>query len=695
MMPRAAARPLLDPKQLRWLGALLLAVQLPLTFDMPLWVSVSGIALVSARIALTRRSRMERDRVLARMPSYVLALFALGTALALRQTYGHFIGRDPCVAFLFVLVGIKFFEARVIRDGTLLVCLASFMIVTEFFYDQSLLAAAATTPALLLVVCVLQMLAPPARIKEEYRLRDPLRRAARLLIEGVPLALLLFVLFPRLSAPLWGLPSDIGARTGLSDRMHPGSISELTRSDAVAFRVDFADAIPPPSARYWRGPVFTRFDGREWSPTDSRQPGRVVLARDASWVVYTVTLEPTFKTSLFALDLPASLPRSTDPASDEDNGASVGIITRDQQVLARAPITQPLRYIQLSMLSDRYPAQPGAAGAAEVHDNLALPRGSNPRTVAFARELRATHSDDLAFARAALGWFSDEPFYYTLHPPPLQGDEIDAFLFDTRRGFCEHYASAFVVLLRAAGIPARVVTGYQGGEVNPNGGYLIVRQSDAHAWAEALIDGQWRRFDPTAAVAPNRIEYGIGGALPAEQGLPLLARIDSSVVKRLQLAWDALNHGWRQHVVGFNFAEQQALWRFWRLERFAPWQIVLGVSVLTGLWAGGLLLWFALRHRQRDDRVVMLWNALCRRLARAGLPREAQEGPLAYAGRAAARWPGFAAAFAIIGQTYAELRYGTTPTRGGGEYERAIGRLRHAIAVLPRARTLRDTGAPG
>ncbi len=458
----------------------------------------------------------------------------------------------------------------------------------------------------------------------------------------------------------------------------------------MAFRVDFATAIPAPAQRYWRGPVLSEYDGQEWTAGHFLQPGRVQAARGADMALYTVTLEPHFKRSLFALEYPASLPRSTDPSLDE-GAAAIGTLMSDQQLIARRVVSQPLRYFQISTLQDAFPAAAGAAGEIEIRRNLALPRGS-PRAHAFAGELRRTYPDDPGYIAAVLRWFRQEAFFYTLHPPLTGHDPVDQFLFETRRGFCEHYASAFVVLLRAAGIPARVVTGYQGGEVNPSGGYLIVRQSDAHAWAEARIGGQWQRFDPTAAVAPERIEYGLGGALPSEQEVPFLARMERGWLKRVQLAWDALNYDWRRNVIGFSFTEQRSLWRYLHLDRWAPWQVVLGVAILAFLWAGGLLLWFALRHRQRDDRVVLLWTGLCQRLARAGLPREMHEGPVTYVGRAATRWPAFAAAFSVIGMTYAELRYGRAATQGEVEYDRAIARLRHAIAVLPGTRTLRTSG---
>ncbi len=371
------------------------------------------------------------------------------------------------------------------------------------------------------------------------------------------------------------------------------------------------------------------------------------------------------------------------------------MLTRDQQLIARIPVTQPLRYQQTSNLRNAYPAVSGPDLEREIAENLELPRAranSNPRTMAFAAKLRRAYHDDAAYINAVLDGFHKESFFYTLSPPPLGANPVDGFLFDTRRGFCEHYASAFVVLLRAAGIPARVVTGYQGGTINPNGGYMIVRQSDAHAWAEALVGGQWRRFDPTAAVAPSRIQMGLGGAVPLTDPIPMLARLDETFLKSLQLSWDAINHDWRRNVIGFNFDRQRSLWREWKLNVLAPWQVTAIVIAIAAVWVGALLGWLAWRRR-RQDRARALWDAMCARLGRAGLPRAAHEGPLAYAARAAARWPEFTGAFGIIGDSYAALRYGPVAAHADTTLERAsaLWRLKRAVDLLPSPAELRTT----
>jgi hypothetical protein len=251
------------------------------------------------------------------------------------------------------------------------------------------------------------------------------------------------------------------------------------------------------------------------------------------------------------------------------------------------------------------------------------------------------------------------------------------------------------VLLRAAGIPARVVTGYQGGEINPRGGYLIVRQSDAHAWAEALVDGEWRRYDPTAAVAPSRIQMGLGGALPASADVPMFARLDAGWLKSIQLAWDAVNHDWRRQVVGFNYDSQRALLRELKLDRVAPWQYVALVAAIALAWVAFALGWLTWR-RGRRDRAVVHWQALCTRLARAGLPRLAHEGPLAYAERAAARWPSLAGELRALGAAYATLRYGPASARADTDGERAaaLSDLERGIAGLPRPSELRAMAGP-
>jgi len=670
----------LGPLQIRWLGALLIAAQLPQAADLPLWVAGFGIALVALRLWLLTRDRARPGTSPARIPSWTLVVFALVAALLIRSSYGYLVGRDPSVAFLFILVGIKFLEARTLRDGTLLVCLGAFLTITPFLFRQSPIAALAMLPALVALCGTLAALAARTPASSAIaRPRVALALAGRLLVQGLPLAAMLFVLFPRLATPLWGLPHASRATTGLSDTMSPGMIAELTQEDAVALRADFAGSPPPPSQRYWRGPVLSRFDGATWSSNYLRIDGKATRG-DTPEIAYTVTLEPNERPWLFALEFPTALPRIAEQA-----GASEVTITRDQQLMLRRPVGQVMRYAASSSLRDRHPAV-----EREHAENLRLPALANPRTLALARELRERHADDRALILAVLAKFRDEDYTYTLAPGVVhRSDPVDGFLFDSRRGFCEHYASAFAVLLRGAGIPARVVTGYQGGELNPRGHYLIVRQSDAHAWVEAIVDGYWQRFDPTGAVSPLRIESGISRALPDAYELPLFSRLQGGWLKDAQWLADAMNHAWRRHLIGFDRSRQHALLSALDLDPDQPWQAASVVVTGVAAWMLALLGWLAWRRTKRE-RMHAVWSDLCKRLAHAGLPREPHEGPMAFAARASRRWPDYAIAFHAIGESYAKLRYAAT---GAREREALVATLERAFDVLPAAAQLRGAAA--
>ncbi|MEO6749367.1 MAG: DUF3488 and DUF4129 domain-containing transglutaminase family protein [Casimicrobiaceae bacterium] len=678
---KASAPPPLSLAQIRWLGAMLIAAQLPQAPHLPLWIACFGITLVALRLWLLRDDATRRNAAPARIPSWTLVLFALAAAWFVRVSFdGHLAGRDPSVAFLFILVGIKFLESRTRRDGMLLVCLASFLLITPFLSNQSPFAALMVVPAILLLGGALDALGRDGAELPPWR--TTLRRIGLMLLQGVPLAALLFLLFPRLSSPLWGLPQDYSAQSGLSDTMAPGMISELSLSDAVAFRVDFDGPPPPPSLRYWRGPVLTRFDGRVWSGLPQRGEGGFASGPAGAAVRYSVSLEPSDRPWLFALELPAAVPR-IEGVEDDRRGPQV-MLTADRQVITRAAVSQAIRYTAVSVLRDHFPA------ASELDVRLAmLPARGNPRTRALAATMRERYPGDREYIAAVLAMFHDENFVYTLTPPLTPTDPVDMFLFDERRGFCEHFASAFTVLLRDAGIPARVVTGYQGGEINPRGGYMIVRQSDAHAWSEAYVDGEWRRYDPTAAVAPSRIERGMASAMGAGEPVPRFARMDDGWLDNLQLTLDAMNHAWHRDIIGFDEARQRELWRGLRITvDNAPW--VLAIAALgIGAW-GALLLALLAWRRRRGERAIALWRAACAKLASAGLPRMPWEGPLDYAGRASARWPQFAIAFAAIAESYAALRYGHAGARIG-EREALLATLARAVDVLPPAGSLRES----
>jgi protein-glutamine gamma-glutamyltransferase len=325
---------------------------------------------------------------------------------------------------------------------------------------------------------------------------------------AAPVALVMFLLFPRVPGPFWALPSRSAAGlTGLSDEMSPGMISQLIQSDEIAFRVSFEGPEPPQSALYWRGPVLERFDGSTWRDLERLPQLSPRMQLRGPSFRYRITLEPHGRAWLLALDFPARW-------SDRD-----AMLTNEFQLVSRRPIDSA-HALEIESWPEASP-EPELSPLLRMR-NLQQPEGRNPRSTELAIALRAAAGSDAAFVDAVLRHFREQPFVYTLQPPLLGSvHPVDEFMFRTRRGFCEHYASAFTLMARAAGVPARVVTGYQGGEVNPISNRLVVRQSDAHAWSEVWLEGRgWTRVDPTGAVAPNRIELSLGDALPAGERVP-------------------------------------------------------------------------------------------------------------------------------------------------------------------------------
>jgi len=480
---------------------------------------------------------------------------------------------------------------------------------------------------------------------------------------GVPLAAVMFVLFPRAAAPLWGMNEPTTSRSGLSDEMRPGKISDLILSKETAFRVEFEKRTPTASNLYWRGPVLREFDGGTWragTSTNTYARGEFIaftpeeFSREA--IAYTVTVDKQETRWLPMLELPLAYPSG--PSIEQTL-----FLTDAQQVGLRRVPNGALQYRAQALVRGAYGApRPPAIGV----DSQIGPNEWNPRTRAFAAKLASDFPEPRARVQALLRTFNAEQFYYTLRPP-LYGVErditaIDEFLFDGRRGFCEHYAGSTAFILRATGIPARVVTGYQGGEVHPSG-YMIVRQSDAHAWVEAWLEGAWTRIDPTAAVAPNRIERGIEDALP-ETERRFIGTHTWAGLSGLKNLWDQANFNYTKWVIGFDRERQQALLKRMGLEGISA-VTALGWMLLAITASGALmaLVWWLLLYRQslRTDPWLRSWIAFRKRLQRAGLAIGSHETVTDAMRNAAAKWPQHANVFNRFAADYNRARFSPKP----------------------------------
>lgn len=587
-------------------------------------------------------------------------LLAIGGCAGVVWTYGTVFGRDAGTALLVTMLALKLLETRAYRDAMLVLFLGCFLVVVMAFHSQEIPVAAVLVAALTLAVAA--MIELNSRGLSPGR-PPPLRPALVMLAWATPAMMVMFVLFPRLPTPLWGLPSDAhGGVTGLAEEMSPGGISHLAGSDAIVFRARFDTQIPSAERLYWRGPVLWHTDGRTWSsapwrrpPPVSDGPGFAALGEEMS---YLVMLEPSRQRWLYALDLPYTAPP----------GAA---FTEDAMLLADRPVSEPRQYRVTSF--GAYRTRP--LSEEERARALQLP-DANPRTVALGRSWGAEADSADEVLRRALAHFRFEAFHYTLTPPLLQGrDPTDEFLFGSRRGFCEHYAAAFVLLMRAAGVPARVVTGYQGGEINPIGDYLVVRQRDAHAWAEVwLAERGWTRIDPTAAVAPERIErgsmelrersgFGVRGAL--REGLL------GDLVERARQSWDAAGVRWASWILAYGPELQRAL-----LGRFGLHSWLSMIGAMLGLVLLVLVPVTLIRRRPATaaDPVQRAYERFRRKLARRGLAAASAEGPAAYAARAAALRPELAAGIHRITALYVTMRYGNQ--RNAAD----VARLRRAVA---------------
>jgi transglutaminase-like putative cysteine protease len=594
-----------DSRDALFLLAVIAWVILPQLNHLPLWCSLSAAAML-----LWRAHLAWSGQPLPR-PRWLLVLLALAIAATL-MTHRTLLGRDAGVTMIVVLLALKTLELRARRDAFVVFFLGLFTMLTNFFFSQSLLTAAAMLVALLGLLTMLVNTHMPVG-------KPPLLQVAKtaggMALLGAPIMVLLFVLFPRL-APLWGLPADaLTGRSGLSAQMQVGHIANLALDNSIAMRIRFEGAAPPQSALYFRGPVLGTFDGREWRALKSVFPPRMRsganLQAAGEPIKYEITLEPNQRPWVFVLDAALKPP--------ELPGFELGM-TPELQWLANRPISELVRYQAQSYTTFRHgPLSP----IASLREYVDLPAGFNPRTLQLAanirRDPRYATAEPAVLVDLVLQMLKTGGYLYTLAPGTFGRDSADEFWFDKKAGFCEHIASSFVLLMRALDIPARIVTGYQGGERNSVDNFWVIRQSDAHAWTEVWMPGRgWVRVDPTTAVAPGRT--GTLQRLQPPQGAiaSVLGTVSPELALSLRAVWDAMNNGWNQWVLNYTQARQLNLLK--NLGFTSPgWEdlgyVLIGSIVLLSLCGAAWTLW----ERRRQAPWQRLLKQVARRLQQAGV----------------------------------------------------------------------------
>lgn len=624
-------------QRLTWVIAGLILAILPHVGHIAIWtLLITGIAAAFRMTVELKRWPLP--------PSWVRTALAFAALLGVLANYRTLNGIDAGTSLLIVMAGMKVLESSTIRDLTVVVFLSYFALFAAFLYNQNMLLL----PYMIFTAWLLTATLMRIHQTEVMSVREAARTSAKMFLQALPLAALLFLFFPRLPGQFWAVPPREKAISGLSEEMTPGDISELSLSSAIAFRVRFEGDPPPARERYWRGPVLHHFDGRTWRRVATPYTPQEIVASGPTYR-YRISLEPQEHNWIFPLDMVTGWSRER------------AFRTGDFQLYARQPQIAVLTSFDLTSTPNYVTSNPIRGDLRQF--DTALPKDRNMRTVALAKQMREQAGSDQAFIAAVLARFGNEEFYYTLQPPALDSNAVDDFMFNTKLGFCEHYASAFTVMARAAGIPARIVTGYQGGEYNPLGDYFIVRQSDAHAWSEVWLEGKgWQRIDPTAAIAPERIERGLDAAISEQEDVPGRALRQSAMFSTARQIWDAANTFWNDQVVQFGTDQQR-----WLLDKInikdPRWEyLVIGMILALLAFFGVLSGYLAWKFKPRArDPAAHVYEQLCRKLAKLGVPRLPHEGPNDYVARAARARPELAGRLMEVGSVYVGLRYGPAP----------------------------------
>ncbi|WP_372965509.1 DUF3488 and DUF4129 domain-containing transglutaminase family protein [Marinobacter sp.] len=663
---------------LLWLIGSFTLLLLPQWNRLPWWLIAACVALASWRW-LAQRGRV-------RLPGRWLKA---GIMLVLVSVYVATVqGRftvDTAASFFVLSVGLKWLETRSARDFYVLFFILVYLAAVNFLFQQDIMWALLTFCAVGCLLVGVQILNAPDL---PGNFRAGWKRLGLLLLKTLPIVVLLFVFFPRM-APLWSVPLVSGqARSGISDTMRPGDISNLVQSSATAFRVTFGGAKPEYRDRYWRGLILDYLDGETWRQLDDepfQAPGRVAIDGGVGALAeneYDVLMAPTDQRWAFAL-------KNSVVASDNIFHVGEGLFRFGR------PADSPVRY-RMALGSDQAP-EAQILDPAQRYRYLQLPDKGNPRTRDLAEKMAA----DLKPAELVndlMQRFREQEYYYTLRPPVMPEDGVDALLFEEKRGFCAHYAGAATFLFRAAGIPARVVLGYQGGDAGAGGEYLIVRQYDAHAWVEVWLDGRgWVRVDPTSAIAPDRIEYGLRDAMEEEGSflehdlISFQRYADFAALQWISLQLDRVNYQWQRWIVGYQGQSQMDLMS--RLPGGMGMKElgyitagIVGVALLIAGIASGL----ALRTGGSQDafgRVLGAWHRLCEQ---AGVPVRSGETPKVQAERLALARPAVAESARTFARAVNSHYYSSESDRHNNADVQRLQRLLKAMK-----RQLRRDGKTG
>lgn len=627
----------INPHALYWLFGTLVFVCLPHLDHLPAWC-IAFIAIVmgiKAHAILKRRIKISRWLVL------LMTVFAVTGVL---MEYSQLLGRNAGITLLVAMLFLKFLETHAYRDGMLLNCIMCFLVITNFLFEQEILMGVYMfigVIAITHIFILLNELTTPQTVSFALP-----KQAASITLYSLPIMVIFFFIFPRIPGPLWGLPADATtARSGLSDKMEFGNIGQLALSNEPAFRVEFNGEIPPRDALYWRGIVMEAFDGDTWSEDKTNVPADPYQVSGSSYT-YTITLEPHNKRWLFMLEMPEDL---SGVADSQFNSRYQLAATEDIKTIQQYSVTSRTRYVINATLSTESRAL-----------NLYLPNNINPRTRALAEQWRLQANTPEDVINSALDYFRNQAFFYSLRPPLLSGDKIDEFLFNTRKGFCEHYAGSFVFLMRAAGIPARIVTGYQGGEINALSDYMIIKQADAHAWAEVWLENRgWVRVDPTAAIAPNRIENNIDAALSQQENPRFLLTQNNIVLKNMRFLFDSVNHGWNQWIIAYDRQKQNQLFSKLGFQYNAS-HAVIGLTAFMLVVFVILYYWMLIRKQIKRPQQPhqKLYQKFLRLLEKQGIEKAAYENAHAFHQRAIGAMPWLATEIKSVTKIYNEMEYG-------------------------------------